>query len=117
MASSPYPPDWRRRRVVVFARDGHVCRYCGQYANTVDHVVAMVDGGTHDLANLVACCGACNSRKSMERNRAARARAGTWGVAAGWVAARGASHRRPRPPSGALANPGGTGAPTTNQTA
>jgi hypothetical protein len=56
-----WPPGWRRLREAVFARDGRICWRCGGYANTVDHVVAVVLGGTHDLANLRPACGHCNS--------------------------------------------------------
>jgi 5-methylcytosine-specific restriction endonuclease McrA len=57
----PWPPGWRRLREAVFARDGRACWRCGGYATTVDHVVAVVLGGTHDLSNLRPACGHCNS--------------------------------------------------------
>ena len=60
-ATWQWPPGWRRLRETVFARDGRACWRCGGYATTVDHVVAVVLGGTHDLANLRPCCGHCNS--------------------------------------------------------
>lgn len=55
---------YRKARLEVLARDGYVCRYCGQDATTTDHVISIKAGGdpvAHD--NLVACCVTCNSRK------------------------------------------------------
>ena len=34
---------------------GNLCR-CGAYANSVDHIVPVVLGGGHDLANLRPAC-------------------------------------------------------------
>lgn len=30
--------DYKKVRLIVLARDGYVCYYCGQDANTVDHL-------------------------------------------------------------------------------
>lgn len=54
---------WRRVRALVLARDGRVCRYCGGYAGTVDHVVPRALGGSDASSNLVAACRTCNRRK------------------------------------------------------
>jgi len=119
MASSRnYGGDWKRRRLVVLARDGHVCAYCGRYAGTVDHVTPLADHGTDDLANLVACCSACNSRRSMEHANARRRMARAYG----WVAARGATRPsylrsvRGAGPTGALTDSGHTGDGTPDET-
>jgi 5-methylcytosine-specific restriction endonuclease McrA len=56
-----WPPGWRALRAATFARWGRACWRCGAYATTVDHVVAVVLGGTHDLSNLRPCCSTCNS--------------------------------------------------------
>ena len=56
-----WPPGWRRIRAQVFRRDGRRCYRCGGYANTVDHILPVVLGGSHALSNLQACCGHCNS--------------------------------------------------------
>lgn len=59
-----YGYDWQKLRTLILARDGHVCRYCGGAATSVDHVVPLVEGGARlDPGNLVACCASCNSRK------------------------------------------------------
>ena len=40
------------------------CAYCGADAKlTLDHVVALNDGGLHVPSNLVGACGSCNSSK------------------------------------------------------
>jgi 5-methylcytosine-specific restriction endonuclease McrA len=46
---------------------GH-CGYCQTYGCrlTVDHVVPLTRGGTHDPANLLLCCKPCNSSKSFK---------------------------------------------------
>jgi len=54
---------WRRTRAAVLARDGRRCRYCGKWANTVDHVVPRARGGTDQPSNLVAACWPCNRDK------------------------------------------------------
>ena len=55
---------WKRIRGRVLRRDGYICAYCGQMANTVDHILPVSKGGTDDMENLVAACTSCNSRKS-----------------------------------------------------
>jgi 5-methylcytosine-specific restriction endonuclease McrA len=64
----------RRRRLfdsptrkAVFIRDGFRCQYCGgrigMNTGTRDHVVPRSRGGADTLANVVAACVACNTRK------------------------------------------------------
>lgn len=65
------PSRWQATRIRILTRDAWVCRYCGGYANTVDHVVARVNGGTHEDANLVAACRRCNGRKQDRTPEAA----------------------------------------------
>ncbi len=55
------PPGWAKTRQRVFARYGHVCWRCGGYAGTVDHVIPVVLGGSHDIGNLRPCCSRDNS--------------------------------------------------------
>jgi 5-methylcytosine-specific restriction endonuclease McrA len=40
------------------------CSYCGGPADTLDHIVSLGKGGTHDWDNLTAACKSCNSRKN-----------------------------------------------------
>lgn len=50
-------------RRAVFGRDGNVCQYCGDTAESLDHVVPRSRGGAHTWDNVVACCRRCNIKK------------------------------------------------------
>ena len=50
-------------RRAVFARDGGRCQYCGDAADSIDHVVPRAKGGPHTWENVVAACRPCNVRK------------------------------------------------------
>jgi 5-methylcytosine-specific restriction endonuclease McrA len=58
-----------RRRAVpvsrraVFARDDYRCQYCGERADSIDHVVPRSRGGLDVWDNLAAACRPCNTRK------------------------------------------------------
>ena len=55
---------YKKARLVVLARDGYTCAYCGQDADTVDHVQSIKSGGDPmNLENMIACCRRCNSSK------------------------------------------------------
>lgn len=54
------PPLSRR---AVLARDRHRCAYCGNHADTIDHVVPKSRGGRHEWTNLVAACKQHNLQK------------------------------------------------------
>jgi hypothetical protein len=45
--------------------DKFTCVYCGLHDPelTVDHLIPRSEGGADIIQNLVACCGACNSKK------------------------------------------------------
>jgi 5-methylcytosine-specific restriction endonuclease McrA len=51
----------------LFARDGHLCLYCGQqfgrFQLTRDHVVPISRGGADIWENVVSACVCCNVRK------------------------------------------------------
>lgn len=61
-------PASRGTRFKVLQRDDFTCRYCGRSAPEVvldvDHVVPVREGGSNDMANLVAACVDCNTGKS-----------------------------------------------------
>ena len=42
---------------------GSPCAYCGEPADTSDHIKAISSGGTDHWWNLAACCKSCNSSK------------------------------------------------------
>jgi 5-methylcytosine-specific restriction endonuclease McrA len=52
---------WRKRRALILKMHDYCCVYCGDEANTVDHVIPITKGGTDHPLNLVACCSRCNS--------------------------------------------------------
>lgn len=52
--------DYKKVRLQVLARDGYVCYYCGNDADTVDHIVAIKNGGDPvNPENLLACLRYC----------------------------------------------------------
>lgn len=50
-------------RRAVFARDDHRCQYCGEQADSIDHVLPRSRGGPHSWENVAAACRPCNLRK------------------------------------------------------
>lgn len=55
--------QWRAIRRAVLIRDAYTCYVCLGRANTVDHIIPRIAGGTHQLDNLRACCARHNSEK------------------------------------------------------
>jgi len=50
----------------VVARDGCCCAYCGDTEKlSLDHVVALADGGQHAMSNFAVACLSCNSSKQQ----------------------------------------------------
>ena len=56
------PPD---TRAILIARYGETCLVdgCDNAATDVDHVVALADGGIHDISNFQTLCNPCNQSK------------------------------------------------------
>jgi 5-methylcytosine-specific restriction endonuclease McrA len=54
---------WRKRRALILKMHDYCCVYCGDVANTVDHVIPLSRGGTDHPMNLVAACAFCNYGK------------------------------------------------------
>lgn len=50
-------------RRAVFVRDDFRCQYCGDRADSIDHVVPRSRGGRDAWDNLAAACRPCNTRK------------------------------------------------------
>jgi len=59
-----YRTDYERNswmtRLNVLERDSNKCHYCGEIANTVDHILPVSKGGKYTEDNLISCCHACN---------------------------------------------------------
>jgi hypothetical protein len=53
-----------KTRAFVMKRDGGMCRLCSSRDDlTLDHILAISNGGTHAPENLRVLCRSCNSRK------------------------------------------------------
>ena len=65
--SSLKAPRFSRRGVLV--RDNFTCAYCGNYGDTIDHVIPRSMGGGSTYENCVAACGPCNRKKSNKSLR------------------------------------------------
>lgn len=59
----PYQRRAPLSRRGVFLRDGGRCQYCGEKAESIDHVIPRSRGGEHTWENVVAACERCNSSK------------------------------------------------------
>jgi 5-methylcytosine-specific restriction endonuclease McrA len=59
----PYNRHASMSRRAVFARDNHRCGYCGNTADSIDHVMPRSRGGTNVWENVIAACRGCNLRK------------------------------------------------------
>jgi hypothetical protein len=55
-------PTWSKRGLL--RRDQHRCAYCGQKADTVDHLLPQSRGGQNTWQNTVAACIRCNNHKA-----------------------------------------------------
>ena len=61
-------PEYRRNRLIVLAGNPNCHWGCGRRATSADHLVAVANGGSNALSNLVPACEPCN--KSRRANRA-----------------------------------------------
>jgi len=68
----------RFNRRNLFARDRHVCQYCGvdfpPSQLSFDHVVPRSRGGKTTWENIVSCCLGCNARKGGRTPKEAKMR-------------------------------------------
>ncbi|WP_219835868.1 HNH endonuclease [Paenibacillus sp. R14(2021)] len=51
-------------RLLVLQRDNYICRYCGQFGDTIDHVMPKSKGGLSSPMNCVCACADCNLKKA-----------------------------------------------------
>jgi 5-methylcytosine-specific restriction endonuclease McrA len=63
MVKVPYRRVHSVSRRGVFARDDFRCQYCGDFADSIDHVMPRSRGGAHVWENVVAACRRCNLHK------------------------------------------------------
>ena len=56
MVKVPYVRRSALSRRAVFARDDHRCQYCGERADSIDHVMPRSRGGPHAWENVAAAC-------------------------------------------------------------
>lgn len=47
----------------ILTRDEHKCFYCGQFGDTIDHLVPRAKGGYTTPVNCVCACLSCNQQK------------------------------------------------------
>jgi len=59
----PYHRRTALSRRAVFARDDHNCQYCGETADSIDHIMPRSRGGEHAWENVAAACRPCNLSK------------------------------------------------------
>jgi 5-methylcytosine-specific restriction endonuclease McrA len=50
----------------ILRRDNWTCQYCGNYGDTIDHIMPKSRGGKNTWSNLCCACSKCNGAK---RNR------------------------------------------------
>lgn len=67
-AERGYNAEYRANRQKVLAAS-LMCYWCGAVATTADHVVALANGGSNDLHNLVSSCAPCNSSRGGRTRR------------------------------------------------
>jgi 5-methylcytosine-specific restriction endonuclease McrA len=81
-------PTYRANRKHILANNPN-CHWCGQTADTADHLVEFDQGGDNSTDNLVPACRSCNSKrgaiyvnkKTQQRINARNNRAGRLGGA------------------------------------
>lgn len=61
--NEPIMDDFPSKKTIL-NRDGYVCCYCGEYGDTIDHIIPKDLGGTSKWDNLVAACSECNGKKT-----------------------------------------------------
>lgn len=51
-------------RRYILSRDRYTCHYCGEYGDTLDHLLPRAKGGHTTPINCVCACNLCNQDKA-----------------------------------------------------
>lgn len=51
-------------RRLILTRDNYTCHFCGQYGDTIDHLLPRAKGGHTTPVNCVCACNECNQSKA-----------------------------------------------------
>ncbi|CAM4244831.1 hypothetical protein FHS16_001379 [Paenibacillus endophyticus] len=51
-------------RRYILERDNHICYFCGEFGDTIDHMLPRAKGGHTTPLNCVCACNACNQSKA-----------------------------------------------------
>ncbi|MBD2865532.1 HNH endonuclease [Paenibacillus oceani] len=51
-------------RRYILTRDNYTCHFCGEYGDTIDHLLPRAKGGHTTPANCVCACSLCNQSKA-----------------------------------------------------
>ncbi|HUC93686.1 MAG TPA: HNH endonuclease [Paenibacillus sp.] len=51
-------------RKYILTRDRYTCHFCGEYGDTIDHVLPRAKGGHTTPVNCVTACNLCNQSKA-----------------------------------------------------
>lgn len=58
--------EYKRNRLIVLKANNYKCCICGEAANTADHILEKVYGGSDKLSNLRSMCLSCNSSRGAQ---------------------------------------------------